>query len=151
MTSKSSNIINNLYMKSRILSIVIIIVTIVIALFCAISGSESIILHWSLSGEAESYGPKTLILILPVISLIVFLVTVNQEKHGYDTSLLSEQSQKKINPKAIRNITPILLLLILYITVCSARMLSMMPIIPFSLIIIAIILFIYKSRKSTKQ
>lgn len=151
MTSKSFNIINDLNMKCRILSIAIIVATIVIALFCAISGPESIILHWNLSGEAESYGPKTLILIHPVISLIVFLVTVNQEKHGYDTSLLSEQSRKKKNRKAIRNITPILLLLILYVTACSARMLSIMPIVPFSLIIIAIFLFMYKSHKPTKQ
>ena len=151
MRSKSSNIINNHYMKSKVLSIAIIITTIVIAVFCAISGPESIILHWNLCGEAESYGSKTLILILPVISLIVFLVTVNQEKHDYDTSLLSEQSRKNKNPKAIRDVTPILLLLILYITTCSARMLSMTPIVPSSLIIIAIILFIYKSRKSIKR
>lgn len=151
MRSKSSNIINNHYMKSKVLSIAIIITTIVIAIFCAISGPESIILHWNLWGEAESYGSKTLILILPVISLIVFLVTVNQEKHDYDTSLLSEQSRKNKNPKAIRDVTPILLLLILYITACSARMLSMTPIVPSSLIIIAIILFIYKSRKSIKR
>lgn len=151
MRSKSSNIINNHYMKSKVLSIAIIITTIVIAVFCAISGPESIILHWNLWSEAESYGSKTLILILPVISLIVFLVTVNQEKHDYDTSLLSEQSRKNKNPKAIRDVTPILLLLILYITACSARMLSMTPIVPSSLIIIAIILFIYKSRKSIKR
>ena len=146
----SSNINNNHNMKSKILSLAIIIAITVIALYCVLSGPETIILHWNIGGEAESYGSKYLILALPVISLIVFLLIVNQEKHPYDTSLMSEKSRKNRNPKALRDIMPILLLAILYITACSVQIISMSSIIPFSLIIIAIILFMYKSRKSTK-
>lgn len=137
-------------MKSNILSLAIIIAITVIALYCVLSGPETIILHWNIGGEAESYGSKYLILTLPVISFIVFLLIVNQEKHTYDTSLMSEKSRKNRNPKALRDIMPILLLAILYITACSVQIISMSSLVPFSLIIIAIILFIYKSRKSTK-
>ena len=137
-------------MKSKILSLAIIIAITVIALYCVLSGPETIILHWNIGGEAESYGSKYLILTLPVISFIVFLLIVNQEKHSYDTSLMSEKSRKNRNPKALRDIMPILLLAILYITACSVQIISMSSLVPFSLIIIAIILFIYKSRKSTK-
>ena len=147
----SSNINNNHNMKSKILSLAIIIAITVIALYCVLSGPETIILHWNIGGEAESYGSKYLILALPVISLIVFLLIVNQEKHPYDTSLMSEKSRKNRNPKALRDIMPILLLVILYLTACSVQIISMSSIVPFSLIIIAIILFIYKSRKSIKQ
>ena len=147
----SSNINNNHNMKSKILSLAIIIAITIIALYCVLSGPETIILHWNISGEAESYGSKYLILALPVISLIVFLLIVNQEKHPYDTSLLSEKSRRNRNPKALRDIMPILLLAILYITACSVQIISMSSLVPFSLIIIAIILFIYKSRKSIKQ
>mgnify|MGYP001745658065 FL=1 len=147
----SSNINNNHNMKSKILSLAIIIAITVIALYCVLSGPETIILHWNIGGEAESYGSKYLILALPVISFIVFLLIVNQEKHPYDTSLMSEKSRKNRNPKALRDIMPILLLAILYITACSVQIISMSSIVPFSLIIIAIILFMYKSRKSTKQ
>lgn len=147
----SSNINNNHNMKSKILSLAIIIAITVIALYCVLSGPETIILHWNIGGEAESYGSKYLILALPVISFIVFLLIVNQEKHPYDTSLMSEKSRKNRNPKALRDIMPILLLAILYLTACSVQIISMSSIVPFSLIIIAIILFMYKSRKSRKQ
>lgn len=146
----SSNINNNHNMKSKILSLAIIIAITVIALYCVLSGPETIILHWNIGGEAESYGSKYLILTLPLISLIIFLLIVNQEKHPYDTSLMSEKSRKNRNPKALRDIMPILLLAILYLTACSVQIISMSSIVPFSLIIIAIILFMYKSRKSTK-
>ncbi|WP_315347873.1 DUF1648 domain-containing protein [Prevotella melaninogenica] len=138
-------------MKSKILSLAIIIAITIIALYCVLSGPETIILHWNIGGEAESYGSKYLILTLPVISLIVFLLIVNQEKHPYDTSLMSEKSRKNRNPKALRDIMPILLLAILYITACSVQIISMSSLVPFSLIIIAIILFNYKLRKSRKQ
>ena len=147
----SSNINNNHNMKSKILSLAIIIAITIIALYCVLSGPETIILHWNIGGEAESYGSKYLILTLPLISLIIFLLIVNQEKHPYDTSLMSEKSRKNRNPKALRDIMPILLLAILYITACSVQIISMSSLVPFSLIIIAIILFIYKLRKSRKQ
>ncbi|MBF1589002.1 MAG: DUF1648 domain-containing protein [Prevotella sp.] len=150
MRTESSNIKNNHNMKSKILSLAIIIAITVIALYCVLSGPETIILHWNIGGEAESYGSKYLILTLPLISLIIFLLIVNQEKHPYDTSLMSEKSRRNRNPKALRDIMPILLLAILYITACSVQIISMSSIVPFSLIIIAIILFMYKSRKSTK-
>ena len=150
MRTESSNVNNNHNMKSKILSLAIIIAITIIALYCVLSGPETIILHWNIGGEAESYGSKYLILALPVISFIVFLLIVNQEKHPYDTSLMSEKSRRNRNPKALHDIMPILLLAILYITACSVQIISMSSLVPFSLIIIAIILFMYKSRKSTK-
>lgn len=150
MRTESSNVNNNHNMKSKILSLAIIIAITIIALYCILSGPETIILHWNISGEAESYGSKYLILALPVISLIVFLLIVNQEKHPYDTSLVSGKTRKNRNPKALQDIMPILLLVILYLTACSVQIISMSSIVPFSLIIIAIILFMYKSRKLTK-
>ena len=151
MRTDSSNVNNNHNMKTKILSLAIIIAITVIALYCVLSGPDTIILHWNIGGEAESYGSKYLILALPVISLIVFLLIVNQEKHPYDTSLMSEKSRKNRNPKALRDIMPILLLALLYITACSVQIISMSSLVPFSLIIIAIILFNYKLRKSRKQ
>ena len=151
MRTESSNIKNNHNMKSKILSLAIIIAITVIALYCVLSGPETIILHWNIGGEAESYGSKYLILAHPAISIIVFLLIINQEKHPYDTSLLSEQSRRKSNPKAIRTIMPILMVVILYLTACSAQMLPMSSIALFSLIFLAIIIFIYKSYKQIKH
>ena len=151
MRTESSNVNNNHNMKSKILSLAIIIAITIIALYCILSGPETIILHWNIGGEADSYGPKYLILAHPAISIIVFLLIINQEKHPYDTSLVSGKTRKNRNPKALRDIMPILLLVILYLTACSVQIISMSSIVPFSLIIIAIILFIYKSRKSIKQ
>ena len=151
MRTESSNVNNNHNMKSKILSLAIIIAITIIALYCILSGPETIILHWNIGGEADSYGPKYLILAHPAISIIVFLLIINQEKHPYDTSLVSGKTRKNRNPKALRDIMPILLLVILYLTACSVQIISMSSIVPFSLIIIAIILFNYKLRKSRKQ
>ena len=151
MKTVTPNVDNNPNMKSKILSLAIIIAITIIALYCILSGPETIILHWNIGGEAESYGSKYLILAHPAISIIVFLLIINQEKHPYDTSLLSEQSRRKSNPKAIRTIMPILMVVILYLTACSAQMLPMSSIVLFSLIFLAIIIFIYKSHKQIKQ
>ena len=151
MKTVTPNVDNNPNMKSRILSLAIIIAITIIALYCILSGPETIILHWNIGGEADSYGPKYLILAHPAISIIVFLLIINQEKHPYDTSLLSEQSRRKSNPKAIRTIMPILMVVILYLTACSAQMLPMSSIVLFSLIFLAIIIFIYKSHKQIKH
>ena len=151
MKTVTPNVDNNPNMKSKILSLAIIIAITIIALYCVLSGPETIILHWNIGGEADSYGPKYLILAHPAISIIVFLLIINQEKHPYDTSLLSEQSRRKSNPKAIRTIMPILMVVILYLTACSAQMLPMSSIVLFSLIFLAIIIFIYKSHKQIKH
>ena len=151
MKTVTPNVDNNPNMKSKILSLAIIIAITIIALYCILSGPETIILHWNIGGEADSYGPKYLILAHPAISIIVFLLIINQEKHPYDTSLLSEQSRRKSNPKAIRTIMPILMVVILYLTACSAQMLPMSSIVLLSLIFLAIIIFMYKSRKSINQ
>ena len=150
MKTVTPNVDNNPNMKSKILSLAIIIAITIIALYCILSGPETIILHWNIGGEADSYGPKYLILAHPAISIIVFLLIINQEKHPYDTSLLSEQSRRKSYPKAIRTIMPILMVVILYLTACSAQMLPMSSIVLFSLIFLAIIIFIYKSHKQIK-
>ena len=151
MKTVTPNVDNNPNMKSKILSLAIIIAITIIALYCILSGPETIILHWNIGGEADSYGPKYLILAHPAISIIVFLLIINQEKHPYDTSLLSEQSRRKNNPKAIRTIMPILMVVILYLTTCSAQMLPMSSIVLFSLIFLAIIIYIYKSHKQIKH
>ena len=151
MKTVTPNVDNNPNMKSKILSLAIIIAITIIALYCILSGPETIILHWNIGGEADSYGPKYLILAHPTISIIVFLLIINQEKHPYDTSLLSEQSRRKSNPKAIRTIMPILMVVILYLTACSAQMLPMSSIVLLSLIFLAIIIFIYKSHKQIKH
>ena len=151
MKTVTPNVDNNPNMKSKILSLAIIIAITIIALYCILSGPETIILHWNIGGEADSYGPKYLILAHPAISIIVFLLIINQEKHPYDTSLLSEQSRRKNNPKAIRTIMPILMVVILYLTACSAQMLPMSSIVLFSLIFLAIIIYIYKSHKQIKH
>ena len=151
MKTVTPNVDNNPNMKSKILSLAIIIAITIIALYCILSGPETIILHWNIGGEADSYGPKYLILAHPAISIIIFLLIINQEKHPYDTSLLSEQSRRKSNPKAIRTIMPILMVVILYLTACSAQMLPMSSIVLFSLIFLAIIIFIYKSHKQIKH
>ena len=103
-------------MISRIISTAIVVVTSIIALMCALSGPDQIILHWNLSGDVDSYGPKYLILTLPIISFIIFLMMIAKEKTPSDRGSLralmrTEQYNSK-HAKVIRIITPLLLLAI---------------------------------------
>lgn len=138
-------------MKGRILSIAIIIATTAIALLRLVNGPENIVLHWNTSGEADRYGSKFLILMLPVVSSALFLLILQLEKHPYDTSLSGGQTRQGLRLKAIRAITPILLLIILYVTACSANLLTMSALVPFSLVVLAVIVYTYMSNKLTKR
>lgn len=138
-------------MKGRILSIAIIIATTAIALLRLVNGPENIVLHWNASGEADCYGPKFLILMLPVVSSALFLLILQLEKHPYETSLSGGQNRQGLRLKAIRTITPILLLIILYVTACSANLLTISALVPFSLVVLAVIVYTYMSNKMTKR
>ena len=80
--------INSRNMISRIISTAIVVVTSIIALMCALSGPDQIILHWNLSGDVDSYGPKYLILTLPIISFVIFLMMIAKEKTPSDRGSL---------------------------------------------------------------
>ena len=144
--------INSRNMISRIISTAIVVVTSIIALMCALSGPDQIILHWNLSGDVDSYGPKYLILTLPFISFVIFLMMIAKEKTPSDRGSLralmrTEQYNSK-HAKVIRVITPLLLLAILYVTACSAGLFRMCTMIPFAIVILVAIIRIYMSHKS---
>ena len=57
-------------MKNKILQLLTIIATFVIAIVKMLDDTDKIILHWDFWGNITRYGSKYYIIFLPVISLI---------------------------------------------------------------------------------
>ena len=55
-------------------SLVWVVLTIIVAVARLFVGEDQIILHWNITGQADDYGSKYLILLLPLISLLIFLI-----------------------------------------------------------------------------
>ena len=63
-------------------------------------------------------------------------------------ALMRTEQYNSKHAKVIRIITPLLLLAILYVTACSAGLFRMCTMIPFAIVILVAIIYIYMSHKS---
>ena len=97
-------------MKSKIASIIIIMATFTVTLVKMAGDSEQIILHWDFYGHATAYGEKYYLIVLPVISVLLYLVLLNASKSA-------------------RVAIPLVLLILLYVTLCSAQVITLHPVV----------------------
>lgn len=112
---------------SNFCALLLIIATVIVAVYRIIFSSEEIILHWDFTGNITSYGNRFALIILPIIAFILYLILNNYKSHPYDLLLPSRKkvikndfNQKKLI-KYIDNINPLISLLVFYVTMCSAR------------------------------
>ena len=128
-------------MKSKIVSFLIIIVTFGVALAKMANNSKKLILHWDISGNVTTQGTENLIILLPMASVLLLAIFAYFEKNPYKINNLSHIKETENNTKAlvkyIQVTAPLAMFVILYITICSAKMISMRP-----LVIMAILSFI---------
>ena len=138
-------------MKSKIASTLIIIATFIVAIIKIVSASETIILHWDFWGNITSYGTKYYIIILPIISTILYLVLLHYEKNPYKMNRTSKIKETPSNFVAlvryVRATTPLVLLILLYVTLCSSQVINLQPLIIFAILIFIIAFYIYTYRK----
>lgn len=141
-------------MKTKILSIVIIVATFMLSIIRITNGIDDIILHWDLLGNVTSYGSKYLILLLPIISCIIFFVLRRQEKYPFEINRLMKISNTENNRclivKYLRVITPVVLLILLYIAACSAQYLLLHSWIILVALVFIIGLYIHMNLKLDK-
>lgn len=141
-------------MKTNTISLIVIIATFVLSIIRVIEPTGNIILHWDLSGNVTSYGSKYLILFLPIISCFIFFILKRMEKNPLKTNMLTKgnntDNKKLLIIRYLRIITPIILLILLYITACSAQYLVFNNWIIVILLTVIIGLYIYTKTKLDK-
>lgn len=148
------NVQKTLHMKSKIISLIIIISIFVLSVNRIIEKTENIILHWDFVGNITSYGSKHLILFLPIISCFIFFILRRKEKSPLKTNMLTKvkntDNNKLLIVQYLRIINPIILLILLYITACSAQYLVFQSGIIIVALAFIIGLYIYTKAKLDK-
>lgn len=141
-------------MKTNTISLIVIIATFVLSIIRIMEPTENIILHWDPTGNVTSYGSKYLISFLPIISCFIFFILRRMEKNPLKTNMLTKgnntDNKKLLIIRYLRIITPIILLILLYITACSAQYLVFNNWIIVILLTFVIGLYIYTKTKLDK-
>ena len=92
-------------------------------------GEEQIILHWNITGQADDYGSKYFILLLPLISLLIFLMLYFYSKNPYKMDMRTRIVQNEHNTELLCRYYSIVQLLVttllLYLTIAVAGYIPM--------------------------
>ena len=101
-----------------------IVLTIIVAVARLFVGEDQIILHWNITGQADDYGPKYLILLLPLIFLLIFLMLYSYSKNPYKMNTRARIVQNEHNTELLCRYYSIIQLLVttllLYLTIAIA-------------------------------
>ena len=101
-----------------------VVLTIIVAVARLFVGEDQIILHWNITGQADDYGPKYLILLLPLISLLIFLMLYSYSKNPYKMNTRARIVQNEHNTELLCRYYSIVQLLVttllLYLTIAIA-------------------------------
>ena len=105
-------------------SLVWVVLTIIVAVVRLFVGEDQIILHWNITGQADDYGSKYLILLLPLISLLIFLMLYFYSKNPYKMNTRARIVQNERNTELLCRYYSIVQLLVatllLYLTIAIA-------------------------------
>ena len=97
-----------------------VVLTIIVAVVRLFVGEDQIILHWNITGQADDY----LILLLPLISLLIFLMLYSYSKNPYKMNTRARIVQNEHNTELLCRYYSIVQLLVttllLYLTIAIA-------------------------------
>lgn len=142
-------------MKIRIVQLVVIVATFVVAIAKAADGTDSIILHWDFLGNVTSYGNKYYILFLPLVSTLLYVVLLQYEKNPYKTNRTSRIAVTDSNTKAltkyVKVLTTLVLLALLYVTLCSAQIIGLQPLLLIAILLLIVACHVYTHKKLRRR
>lgn len=105
-------------------SLVWLVLTIMVAVARLFVGEEQIILHWNITGQADDYGSKYFVLLLPLVSLLIFLMLYYYSKNPYKMNTRTRIVQNKHKTELLCRYYSIVQLmvatLLLYLTIAVA-------------------------------
>lgn len=142
-------------MKNKILQISAIIAIFIVAIVRIVDNTEKIILHWDFWGNITSYGSKYYIIFLPIISLIIYALFRYYKRNPYKMNQISKievtPDNTKLLSRYISIVASLILLVLLYITVCSVQITKLQPTIVIAILFFIIGYYIYTNIKLRRK
>ena len=138
---------------SNLLSLLFLAVTLGVAVYAAFV-NDTIVVHWGPLGGSELQGMSYLILVLPLLSAALYLLLRKGKENPQALDPTRDIPQTEDNTQQLRRyidvLSPTVTGLLLYITLCAAGFLPMIPLVVMLAVAFLIIYYVRWRRKSRR-
>ena len=135
---------------SNLLSLLFLVATLGVAVYAAFV-NDTIVVHWGPLGGSELQGMSYLILFLPLLSAALYLLLRKGKENPFALAPKHDMPQTQGNAQQLRRYVDVLSLgvtgLLLYITLCAAGFLPMIPLVVMLVVAFFIIYYARSRRK----
>lgn len=135
---------------SNLLSLLFLAVTLGVAVYAAFV-NDTIVVHWGPLGGSELQGMSYLILFLPLLSAALYLLLRKGKENPQALDPKRDIPQTEGNTQQLRRyidvLSPTITGLLLYITLCAAGFLPMIPLVVMLVVAFLIIYYVRWRRK----
>ena len=138
---------------SNLLSLLFLAVTLGVAVYAAFV-NDTIVVHWGPLGGRELQGMSYLILFLPLLSAALYVLLRKGKENPQALDPTRDIPQTEDNAQQLRRyidvLSPTVTGLLLYITLCAAGFLPMIPLVVMLAVVFLIIYYVRWRRKSRR-
>ncbi len=138
---------------SNLLSLLFLAVTLGVAVYAAFV-NDTIVVHWGPLGGSELQGMSYLILFLPLLSAALYVLLRKGKENPFALDPKHDMPQTEGNTQQLRRYVDVLSLgvtgLLLYVTLCAAGFLPMIPLVVMPVLVFFIIYHARLRRKSRR-
>ena len=138
---------------SNLLSLLFLAVTLGVAVYAAFV-NDTIVVHWGPLGGSELQGMSYLILFLPLLSAALYVLLRKGKENPQALDPTRDIPQTEDNTQQLRRyvdvLSPTVTGLLLYITLCAAGFLPMIPLVVMLVVAFFIIYYVRSRRKSRR-
>lgn len=135
---------------SNLLSLLFLAVTLGVAVYAAFV-NDTIVVHWGPLGGSELQGMSYLILVLPLLSAALYVLLRKGKENPQALDPKHDIPQTEDNTQQLRRyidvLSPTVTGLLLYITLCAAGFLPMIPLVVMLAVAFLIIYYVRWRRK----
>ena len=138
---------------SNLLSLLFLAATLGVAVYAAFV-KDTIVVHWGPLGGSELQGMSYLILVLPLLSAALYVLLRKGKENPQALDPTRDIPQTEDNTQQLRRyidvLSPTVTGLLLYITLCAAGFLPMIPLVVMLVVAFLIIYYVRWRRKSRR-
>ena len=138
---------------SNLLSLLFLAVTLGVAVYAAFV-NDTIVVHWGPLGGSELQGMSYLILFLPLLSAALYVLLRKGKENPQALDPKRDIPQTEGNTQQLRRyinvLSPTVTGLLLYVTLCAAGFLPMIPLVVMLAVVFLIIYYVRWRRKSRR-
>ena len=138
---------------SNLLSLLFLAVTLGVAVYAAFV-NDTIVVHWGPLGGSELQGMSYLILFLPLLSAALYVLLRKGKENPQALDPTRDIPQTEDNTQQLRRyidvLSPTVTGLLLYITLCAAGFLPMIPLVVMLAVVFLIIYYVRWRHKSRR-